>query len=210
MKKQKKSQIGKVYVATCDNEIAIEVKKNGGEFIMTDSKHTNGTDRVSEASKKLKLKDNDLVMNVQGDEPMINPLDIKNLNKISKENSLNISTLAFNIKNKNDYTNENIVKVITKNKISNNSTEEALYFYRKITNTSNKKIYQHFGIYLYSFSALKSFVKLKKTKNEINERLEQLRVIDHNIKINVLLAKYYSSGIDTKKDLDEYIKLVNK
>ena len=208
--KAKKSQIGKVYVATCDNEIAIEVKKNGGEFIMTDSKHTNGTDRVFEASKKLKLKDNDLVMNVQGDEPMINPLDIKNLNKISKENSLNISTLAFNIKNKNDYTNENIVKVITKNKISNNSTEEALYFYRKITNTSNKKIYQHFGIYLYSFSALKSFVKLKKTKNEINERLEQLRVIDHNIKINVLLAKYYSSGIDTKKDLDEYIKLMNK
>ena len=53
-------------------------------------------------------------------------------------------------------------------------------------------------------------MKLKKTKNEINERLEQLRVIDHNIKINVLLAKYYSSGIDTKKDLDEYIKLVNK
>ena len=73
-----RSQIGEVYVATCDKEIASEVKKNGGNFIMTDIKHTTGTDRVFEASKKLDLKDADFVMNIQGDEPMINPSDIKN------------------------------------------------------------------------------------------------------------------------------------
>ena len=75
-----KSQIGEVYVATCDEEIALEVKKNGGKFIITNSKHTTGTDRVYEASKKLDLEDADFIMNVQGDEPMINPLDIENLN----------------------------------------------------------------------------------------------------------------------------------
>ena len=97
------SQIGEVYVATCDEEIALEVKKNGGKFIMTDINHTTGTDRVFEASQKLDLKDIDFIMNIQGDEPMINPLDIKNLNKISKEKNLNISTLAYKIENEKDY-----------------------------------------------------------------------------------------------------------
>tara|TARA_B100000989_G_scaffold2409_1_gene1587 strand:- start:841 stop:1575 length:735 start_codon:yes stop_codon:yes gene_type:complete len=205
-----KSQIGEVYVATCDEEIALEVKKNGGKFIITDSKHTTGTDRVYEASKKLDLEDADLIINVQGDEPMINPLDIENLNKVSKENNLNISTLAYNIKTKQDYENKNIVKVVTKSEISNKLTTEALNFYREINENSFSNIYHHFGIYLYKYPALKKFVNLKKSKNEDKERLEQLRAIDNNMKINVLLANYFSSGIDTKKDLDDYIKLSNK
>ena len=204
------SQIGEVYVATCDKEIALEVEKNGGKFIMTDINHTTGTDRVFEASQKLDLKDRDFIMNIQGDEPMINPLDIKNLNKLSKEKNLNISTLAYNIEKKEDYDNENIVKVITKNKISDNSATEALNFYRVIEDSSSSNIYQHFGIYLYKYSALKKFVNLKKSENEIKERLEQLRAIDNNIKINVILANYFSSGIDTKKDLEDYIKSFKK
>ena len=204
------SQIGEVYVATCDEEIASEVKKNGGKFIMTDINHTTGTDRVFEASQKLNLKDVDFIMNIQGDEPMINPLDIKNLNKLSKEKSLNISTLAYNIKKKEDYDNANIVKVITKNKISNNSATEALNFYRVIKENSSNNIYQHFGIYLYKYSALKKFVNFKKSEHETTERLEQLRAIDNNIKINVILANYFSSGIDTKKDLEDYIKSFKK
>ena len=204
------SQIGEVYVATCDEEIALEVRKNGGKFIMTDINHTTGTDRVFEASQKLNLKDIDFIMNIQGDEPMINPLDIKNLNKLSKEKSLNISTLAYNIEKNEDYDNENIVKVITKNKISNNSISEALNFHRAIKEESYDNVYQHFGIYLFKYSVLKKFVNLKKSKNEIKERLEQLRAIDNNMKIDVLLANYFSSGIDTKKDLEEYINLLNK
>ena len=70
------SQIGEVYVATCDEEIASEVRKNRGKFIMTDMNHTTGTDRVFEASQKLDLKNTDFIMNIQGDEPMINPFDI--------------------------------------------------------------------------------------------------------------------------------------
>ena len=204
------SQIGEVYVATCDEEIASEVRKNGGKFIMTGIKHTTGTDRVFEATQKLNLKDTDLIMNIQGDEPMINPGDIKNLNKLSKEKNLNISTLAYNIKKKEDYSNKNIVKVITKNKISDNSAIEALNFHRLIRENSTGNIYQHFGIYLYKYSALKKFVNFEKSENEIKERLEQLRAIDNNMKINVILANYFSSGIDTKKDLEDYIKSFEK
>ena len=205
-----KSQVGEVFVATCDDEIASEVKKNGGKFVMTDKMHTTGTDRVCEASKKLGIQDEDIVINVQGDEPMISPIDIKNLNKLSKEKSLNISTLAYKIEKNEDYDNENIVKVITKNKISDNSISEALNFHRVIKEDSYDNIYKHFGIYLFKYSALKKFVNLKKSKNEIKERLEQLRAIDNNMKIDVILANYFSSGIDTKKDLEEYINLLNK
>ena len=205
-----KSQIGNVYVATCDDEIASEVKKNGGKFVMTDKRHTNGTERVYEASKKLRLQDTDFVINVQGDEPMINPQDIKKLNLLSKQNNLKFTTLAYEIKNKEDFKNKNIVKVITKKKISDNSISEALNFQRIIKYKNRKNIYQHLGIYLYNFLTLKHFIKLEKSQNEINESLEQLRAIDNNIKIEVLLANYFSSGIDTKKDLDEYVKLMNK
>jgi 3-deoxy-manno-octulosonate cytidylyltransferase (CMP-KDO synthetase) len=149
-------------------------------------------------------------MNIQGDEPMINPLDIKNLNKLSKEKNLNISTLAYNIEKKEDYDNENIVKVITKNEISDNSATEAINFYRVIKENTSRNIYQHLGIYLYKNSALKKFVNFEKSKNEIKERLEQLRAIDNNMKINVILANYFSSGIDTKKDLEDYIKSFKK
>ena len=205
-----KSQVGEVFVATCDDEIASEVKKNGGKFVMTDKMHTTGTDRVCEASKKLGIQDEDIVINVQGDEPMISPIDIKNLNIVSRKLNLDISTLAHKIKKKNDYKNENIVKVVTKNKITNKTTAEALNFYRIINPNSLKNIYHHIGVYLYKFSSLKKFVKLRKSKEELSQRLEQLRAVDNNMKINVLLANYFSSGIDTKKDLDEYIKLLNK
>ena len=205
-----KSQVGEVFVATCDDEIASEVKKNGGKFVMTDKMHTTGTDRVCEASKKLGIQDEDIVINVQGDEPMISPIDIKNLNIVSRKLNLDISTLAHKIKKKNDYKNENIVKVVTKNKITNKTTAEALNFYRIINPNSLRNMYHHIGVYLYKFSSLKKFVKLRKSKEELSQRLEQLRAVDNNMKINVLLANYFSSGIDTKKDLDEYIKLLNK
>ena len=100
--------------------------------------------------------------------------------------------------------------IIPPNKISDNSSTEALNFYRAIKENSSSNIYQHFGIYLYKYSALKKFVNFEKSKNEIKERLEQLRAIDNNMKINVILAKYFSSGIDTKKDLEDYIKSFKK
>ena len=206
--KAMKSDLGDVYVATCDKEIAEEVSKNGGKFIMTSSKHLSGTDRVYEAGKKLNLQNIDYVINVQGDEPMINPEDIRNLNTTSKINNFDFSTLASNFKNKDDYTNKNIVKVFTNNKISSSIFSTARNFSRKIIN-NNHNVYHHYGVYIYKFSILERFVKLKQSVNEKNESLEQLRALDNNIDIHVILAKHFSVGIDTKQDIDNYMKLIN-
>ena len=94
--------------------------------------------------------------------------------------------------------------------LANDGFYNGLNFHRVIKENNSSNIYHHFGIYLYKYSALKKFVNFEKSKNEIKERLEQLRAIDNNIKINVILAKYFSSGIDTKKDLEDYIKSFKK
>ncbi len=204
-----KSEIGDVYVATCDDEIANEVQKNGGKIIITDASHTSGTDRVFEAAKKLNLQKTDYIINVQGDEPLINPLDIKNLNFVSKEKNLDFSTLAFNIGNKDDYKKENIVKVFTRDQITNQSSSVAENFLRKVNfKNISDKIYHHYGIYLYKFSILEKFVKLDQSKNEKIEKLEQLRALDNDMKIYVLLASYFSIGIDTEENLLEYKKIM--
>ena len=204
-----RSEIGDVYVATCDKEIASEVDKSGGNFILTKSKHKTGTDRVFEASQKLDLQDTDYIINLQGDEPMINPEDIKNLNNVSKKNRLDFSSLAFSIKNKDDYNDRNIVKVITKNKVTNYSISLAQNFTRKI-NIETNNIYHHFGVYFYRLSTLKKFVSLDQSENEKFENLEQLRALDNKIKIHIILANHYSIGIDTEQDLNNCIKLINK
>ena len=203
-----KSNLGDVYVATCDKEIADELDKNGGKFIMTSLSHKSGTDRVYEACKKLNLQNIDFVINLQGDEPMINPEDLRNLNTISKNNNLGFSTLAFNIKNKYDYINNNIVKVLTRNEISFSSFAIANHFSRKIINNVDN-VYHHYGVYLYKYSVLEKYVNLKQSDNEKKESLEQLRALDNNISIHVILAKHYSVGIDTKQDIDNYKKFTN-
>ena len=204
-----KSKVGEVFVATCDEQIALEVKKNKGNFIMTNISHKNGTERVCEASKKLKLEQDDYVINVQGDEPMINSYDIKNLNDISKLNNLDMSTLAFDIQNIKDLKNKNIVKVITENKISSSIISKALTFKRKIQNIDSDNIYHHCGVYLYKASILEKLVNFNQTKNEKIENLEQLRALDNRIIINVILADHFSVGIDTLEDLNQFTKLIN-
>ena len=202
-------ELGEVYVATCDKEIASEIDKNGGKFIMTKNTHSTGTDRVYEASKKIDIQSIEYIINVQGDEPMINSSDIRNLFKVSKNEKLDFSTLAFKIKDKNQYIDKNIVKVLTENKISNSSTSKAITFSREIKSYT-KNIYHHYGVYLYKPSILEKFIKLNQSKNEKHEKLEQLRALDNKININVLLANHFSVGIDTEQDLDNYMKKMNK
>ena len=93
---------------------------------------------------------------------------------------------------------------------SNSSFSLALNFSRKINNSENNNIYHHYGIYLYKFSLLEKFINLSQSKNGINEKLEQLRALDNNININVILAKHFSIGIDTEEDLYNYKKYINK
>ena len=117
-KRAQEANIGEVVVATEDQEIVDDVTKNGGKAIITSNNHKTGTDRIYEALKKLDIRDVDLIMNLQGDEPAINIDDIINLNKKMTVYPSQMGTLATNIKNDNDLENKNIVKVITKKNLN--------------------------------------------------------------------------------------------
>ncbi len=196
--KAKEANIGDVIVAAEDQEIVDDVIKNGGKAILTNKKHKTGTDRIYEAFQKLEIKDVDLIMNLQGDEPVINIKDIINLNKKMISSQSKLGTLAAKLKNDDDLNNENVVKVITKKEIDENEFSEAKVFLRRSTRLNN--IYHHIGIYCYSVETLEKFVKLGQSKNEIKNRLEQLRALDNNIAINVALAKSSPIGVDTEED----------
>jgi len=199
VKKAKEADIGDVYVATEDKEIIDDVKLNGGKAILTSKRHKTGSDRIFECFEKLDLKDIDYIINLQGDEPNIDVNDLKHLNKLIEVNKPEIGTLGSEIKDKYNLNNENIVKVITDSKMTENNFPTALDFKRKLNNL-NLNIYHHLGIYAYKPGILKRIIKFKQTNNEIKNRLEQLRAIENGIKINVALAKFCPIGVDTMED----------
>ena len=197
-KRAEEANIGEVVVATEDQEIVDDVVKNGGRAILTARNHKTGTDRIYEALQKLELKDVDLIMNLQGDEPAIDIEDIVSLNKKMISNQSKMGTLAAEIKDLKDLENENIVKVVTKENLNKDQFSKANKFLRKSLEVAN--IYHHIGIYCYSTETLKKFVELNQSKNEIENRLEQLRALDNNIEINVALANSSPIGVDTEED----------
>tara|TARA_B100000795_G_scaffold269599_1_gene259514 strand:+ start:2735 stop:3469 length:735 start_codon:yes stop_codon:yes gene_type:complete len=197
-KKAKEANIGDVFVAAEDKEIFDDVTRNGGNAILTSKNHKTGTDRIFEAFQKLNLPNIDLIMNLQGDEPAINIEDIVNLNKKMIDNQSEIGTLAAKIEDLKDFENKNIVKVVTRDSLEFNEFPEAKTFVRDSSEINNT--YHHIGIYCYSVSALKKFVELDQTKNELHNKLEQLRALDNNININVALANSSPIGVDTQED----------
>ena len=199
VKKAKETGIGNVIVATEDKEIVTAVEKNDGEAVLTGN-HKTGTDRIFEAFKKLKIVDIDYVVNLQGDEPMIDPKDVVKLNDLMIKTNSDIGTLASEIKESSVLSNENVVKVITEEKLEDNKFTKALNFSRKNLSKQNSNIYHHIGIYAYKVSVLEKFINFNQTKNEIENRLEQLRALDNNITIMVALAKSSPIGIDTEED----------
>ena len=197
-KRAEEANIGEVVVAAEDQEIVDDVVKNGGRAILTSRNHKTGTDRIYEAFKKLEVNDVDLIMNLQGDEPAIDIDDIISLNKKMIINQSKMGTLAAKMKDLKELDNENIVKVITNDNLNNNKFSRAKNFLRKSSEAAN--IYHHIGIYCYSTETLKKFVELNQSKNEIENRLEQLRALDNNIEINVALASSTPIGVDTEED----------
>ena len=198
-KKAQEANIGEVFVAAEDQEIIEDVRKNGGEAILTSNNHKTGTDRIYEAFVKLDRADIDLILNLQGDEPLMNIEDIKNLNNYMIQSKRDLGTLAAKIIDNKVFENHNIVKVITEESLENSKFPQALNFMRKL-DKENNLAYHHLGIYCYNVEILKRFVSLKQSQNEIKNKLEQLRAIDNNIKINVGLAKSTPIGVDTKED----------
>ena len=197
-KRAEKANIGDVVVAAEDHEIVDDVKKNGGNAILTSKNHKTGTDRIFEAFSLLNLKNIDLIMNIQGDEPQIDIKDIINLNNKMIKNQSKLGTLASKISELKMLQNENVVKVKINQSFEKESFPSAKMFTRKTNDKEN--IFHHIGIYCYEKNTLKNFVSLKQSQNEIKNKLEQLRALDNNIKVNVALANSSPIGVDTKED----------
>jgi len=198
--KAKNTEIGRVVVCTEDQSILEDVVKNGGEAVLTGNYHKSGTDRIFEGYQKLDIKDADYILNIQGDEPSIDENDIVNLNDMMIKTNSNIGTLGAEIKDDKMFTNKNIVKVTTEKKLSSKSSSLAISFKRNHIFKEEENIYHHIGVYAYNVKTLQKFVKLDQTQSEIENRLEQLRALDNNLKINVTLAKSSPIGVDTKED----------
>jgi 3-deoxy-manno-octulosonate cytidylyltransferase (CMP-KDO synthetase) len=196
----KKTNIENIIVATSDQEIFDVIVKHGGKSIMTSNNHTNGSDRIFEAVNTLESKP-ELIINVQGDMPLINPESINFLDKFMRDQLPDIATLASNL-DKQDIENPNIVKVKTEMEITSEIFSPAVDFFRT-KNEMTKNLYHHVGIYAYRYPVLRNYVGLHKTKNELERSLEQMRALDNNIKIQVGFIRDYPLGVDTQEDLEK-------
>ena len=194
---KKASKLTDVIVATDDIRIYNHVLDFGGKAIMTSEKHTTGTERCNEVAKKLN-SNSDLIINIQGDEPFINPLQIDAIIQLFNNPNTQIATLAKKI---NDVT---IIKDKNTPKVIFDKEQNALNFCREIKNISTKGFYyEHIGIYAYKKNVLEKICKLPKSKNEIRESLEQLRWLDNNYKVKVGITNFQTLSIDTPEDIEK-------
>ena len=197
----KDSNVGQVIVATPDQEIFELIKKHNGQAILTSNKHKTGTDRVFEVfEEELKSKP-DIIINFQGDMPNLNPNVIKNLAEHMKKNLCDIATLASYIENSHEEKDHNVVKVITDKSITNKLFAKAVDFFRISNNPLNKLTYHHVGIYAFTNKALIRYVSLKRSKLELERKLEQMRALEDKMKIDVGFIDTCPLSVDTEADL---------
>ena len=206
----KAGNVSCVYVATDDRRIYDAVVKFGGNAAMTSTENRSGTDRVAEAAEKLGIKMNDIIVNIQGDQPLFNPFSIDQLVKpFFIEPDLSMSTLAFKIVDKNEITSPKDVKVTF------NQRGDALYFSRSpIPYGRDPQLdfntYKHLGFYAYTRRFLKSFSRLPEGNLEAIEKLEQLRAIEYGYRIRVIITEYDSPEVDLPEDISRIEKLVGE
>jgi 3-deoxy-D-manno-octulosonate cytidylyltransferase len=208
-KRAENADIDKLVVATDDERIFNTVKNFGGNAVMTSKEHENGTSRIIEVINTPEYNDFDFIINIQGDEPLI---DIKSINLLAdnyrKEKS-EIVTLKKEFNKNENIENPNIVKVIT------DFNDNAIYFSRSAipyerNSVENFKYYKHIGIYGYTSKFLNELKNLKEGILEKIESLEQLRFIENGYKIKVLETVSEVIGVDTEEDLKEVIKYIKE
>ena len=210
LNRAKESKVGEVFVATPDKKIFDIVNNNGGIAILTENSHPSGSDRIYEVYSK-KLKNNvDLIINLQGDMPNIDPNTISKLEKLMRINQCDIGTLASPIKNNNEIVDENVVKVQVDKKLKDHSFLQAKDFFRKKKDLNNDKVYHHLGLYIFTNDALTRYVKLKRSKLEIERNLEQMRAMENNMVINVGMTHSMPLSVDTEEDLRKVKKEMEK
>ena len=205
LNRAKESQVGDVLVATPDNEILKVVQENGGSAILTKEDHLSGSDRVYEAYLKKLKNHTDLIINLQGDMPNIKPNSIKKLEKFMRQNECDIGTLASHFRDKNQLTNPNVVKVEVEKDLKDDAFLQAQDFFRIKKDLKIKKVYHHIGIYAFTNVALTKYVKLSRSKLELERNLEQMRAMENNMKIKVGWSDSPPLGVDTEVDLKKVI-----
>lgn len=206
-KRSLSSKLDKVVVATDDDRIAEVVKAFGGEVILTSRDHETGTDRIAEVAKV--YKEFDVIINVQGDEPLIESSMINSLiTPFLEEPELKMATLKYKLDNMEDVNNPNIVKVIC------DKNDYAIYFSRNPIPFPRKldisNYYKHIGVYAYKRDFVLDYAKMPQTPLEISESLEQLRVLENGYRIKVLETKHKVLGVDTPEDLIKVIDYVKE
>ena len=204
-----KSKAGEVYVATPDQQIIDVVKNSGGNVIKTSRDHKTGTDRIFEVFKKTLDSEPDIIINLQGDMPNIEPHAISNLVSYMSKKKCDIGTLASEFNSNSEIDNPNVVKVAVKEKFLDNIFLRAFDFFR-VKNNSNYNLYHHIGIYAFTNKALIRYVSLKRSKLELERNLEQLRALDNNMSIHVGYIKSPPLSVDTEDDLNEVKNLMKK
>ena len=203
----KKSNAGEVYVATPDKAIFELVSNYGGKAVLSSETHNTGTDRIFEVFKNTLKSLPNIIVNLQGDMPNIEPKIIKNLINYMQQGKCEVGTLASEIKNNFELEDENIVKVLVKEKLKEGIFSEALDFLR-VNPGQNHKTYHHVGIYAFTSIALTKYVSLKRSKLELNRKLEQLRAMENGMSIHVGYINSSPLSVDTEKDLEEIKKIM--
>lgn len=192
-----KANVGKVLIACDGEELANEARRINADYVITDPNLPSGTDRIYHALKQRNLKFK-TVTNLQGDLPNIDPKLIKTAVELADNSNCDIATLASIIKDQQQITNPNVVKIAL------TSSNQALYFSRSAIPYSKnfeQTFYHHIGIYVYQFLALEKFVNLPYSTLEKRESLEQLRALENNLKISVAIVDSNPLSVDTKEDL---------
>jgi 3-deoxy-manno-octulosonate cytidylyltransferase (CMP-KDO synthetase) len=193
--------IGPVAVATDAPAIAEAIRQAGGIAVMTRSDHASGSDRIFEAIEALDPEGwHQVVVNVQGDLPTIDPRIIAAAIAPLDDASVDIATLAAIIARDEERTDRNVVKVVG-SEVSPGRLR-ALYFTRATAPTGEGPLYHHIGLYAYRRAALKRFVALAPSPLERRERLEQLRALEAGMRIDVTIVDDVPLGVDTPHDLD--------
>jgi 3-deoxy-manno-octulosonate cytidylyltransferase (CMP-KDO synthetase) len=204
----KDSNVGQVIVATPDQEILKLIKKHNGLAVLTSKKHETGTDRVFEVFKKELKSKPEIIINFQGDMPNLNPNAIKDLAEHMKKNLCDIGTLASHIENDHEEKDPNVVKVLVENRIENKLFAKTIDFFRTSNKPLNKLTYHHVGIYAFTNKALIRYVSLKRSKLEIERKLEQMRALENKMKIDVGFIDSCPLSVDTEADLKAVKKIM--
>ncbi len=200
-------ELSKVFLATDDKRIVSAAKAYDVPVVETIKDHPSGTDRVLEAAQLLNLSDSSIVVNIQGDEPLINPDMLTQIVKPFIFPQILITTLAREIR-KNEAENINQVKVVF------SRTGKALYFSRMpipcYRDGQDGVYFGHIGLYAFRMKTLEQFVSLGPSSLESAEQLEQLRLLENDISVHVVITEHESMGVDVPEDIQVISEILNK